>query len=103
MCIKENMNKRKNLHFLSISQVISFIESNTYAGDAAFLSIALHCNFSSVTFDVTFREVQQLKVTQRSRGKKTNNDVNAKNSPHAFRNKISQIQTSNFQTGLTAS
>ena len=92
MCIKENVNKRKNLHFLSLSQVIFFIESKTYAGDAAFLSIALHCNFSSVTFDVTFREVQQqLKVNQRSRGKKANNNVNAQNFPGSFRNKISQI------------
>ena len=88
---------------MSLSQVIFFIESKAYAGNAAFLSIALHCNFSSVTFDVTFREVQQLKVNQRLRGKKTNNEVNAKNSPHAFRNKISQIQTTDFQRGSTAS
>ena len=89
---------------MSLSQVIFFIESKAYAGNAAFLSIALHCTFSSVTFDVTFREVQQqLKMNQRSRGKKTNNDVNAKNSPDAFRNKISQIQTSDFQRGSTAS
>ena len=98
------MKARKNLHFWSISVVISFIESKTYAGDAVFLSIALDCNFSSVTFDVTFREVQQqLEENQRSRGRKTNKNVSAKNSPDAFRNKISQIQTSDFQSWSTAS
>ena len=93
------MNKRKNLHFLSLSQVIFFIESKTYAGDAAFLSIALHCNFSSVTFDVTFREVQQLKVTQRSRGKKTNNDVMPKILQMHFATKFLKYRLVTFTQG----